>query len=285
MIKGCDLSAVQGVLPDGVWRQMADQGLRFAFLRAVVGNETWVDGSAAENARRARAFGLLVAPYVFLYPLPHLDAREQAEYFVRRLEGMGMRYDELPPMLDAEWPPREERRADRSLTYPWRRWGCSAEQIREHLLECIERCEELTGLVWPLYTYRYWLACIEAEKAPELARRPLVLADYKYSGRWPTDDELAGLKPPPPWTQIAFVQHDGNGGMKLPSGADADFDCFLGTDDELRALARPRGSLLEVLPAAVIDVELARQQMRGAIVDDAIAAYRRTRIDEQLADA
>jgi hypothetical protein len=198
---------------------------------------------------------------------------------------MGMAQDELPPMLDAEWPPREERRKDGSLTYPWRRWGCTAEQIREHLLTCIERGEELTGLRWPLYTYRYWLACIEAEKMPELGRRPLVLADYKYAGRWPTDDELAALKPPPPWTQITFVQHDGNGGMKLPSGADADFECFLGTEDELRALAKPRGSLLEVLPAPIIDVELARQQMRGAIRDDAIADYRRTRIDEQLADA
>lgn len=283
MIKGTDLSAVQGVLPDSVWKALADEGLRFAFLRAVVGNESWVDGSAKENAARARAHGLLVAPYVFPYPLPHLDPVQQAEYFVRRLEGMGMAPGELPPMLDAEWPPREEWKVInevKTLTYPWKRWGCSAPQLREWLLRCIERCEELTGIDWLLYMYRYWGDCIEVQMSPELCRRRLVLADYSLQGKWPTDDQLAALKPPPGFDRITFVQHDGNGGLKLPTGADADFDCFLGDEDDLRALAAPRGSQLEVLPDdPVIDSELARQRMRGAIVEEGIAEYRRSRLD------
>lgn len=244
-----------------------------------------MDGAAAENARRARAHGILVAPYVFLYPLPHLDPRAQAEYFVTKLQGMGMAPDELPPMIDVEWPPREQREKDGTLSYPWKRWGCSATQIREHAIVCVERCEELTGIVWPFYSFGYYLDCIEAEKEPRFANRPLVIANYKYSGRWPSDDELASLKPHAPWSRISFVQHDGDGGMRLPDGRDADFDCFLGTEDELRALASRRGSPLEVLSETGVDVDLARSQMRGAIVDDAIADYRRTRIDEALAAA
>jgi GH25 family lysozyme M1 (1,4-beta-N-acetylmuramidase) len=287
MLKGTDLSAIQGVLADAEWKTLADQGLRFAFLRAVVGNESWVDGSAAENAKRARAHGILAAPYVFPFPLPHLDATEQAEMFVRKLEGMGMAPDELPPMFDLEWPPREEWKVIggiRTLTYPWKKWGCSASQIREWALECLDRCEHLTGMRWLVYSYRYFLQCIEAEKSPELADRPLVLADYTLMSKWPTQAQLDALKVPAPWASIAFCQHDGDGGMKLPSGKDADFDCFLGTEDDLRALTSQRlPDVVPSIPAAVDDRYLMPDDVRhstlGLITDDAITDYRRSRID------
>lgn len=288
MIRGTDMSAMQGNVPDAVWAALAEQGLRFAFLRAVVGNETWVDGSARVNAERARAHGILVAPYVFAYPLPHIDPVKAAEYFVEKLQGMGMAPDELPPMLDAEWPPREEYKVIdgvRTLTYPWRRWGCTAEQIRDWLERCLDRCEELTGIAWLFYSFRYWLTCIEASKSPALGRRGLVLADYTHSGRWPSDAELARLKVPGPWDRILFVQHDGDGGMRLPNGVDADFDCFLGDEDELRSLAVPMGSQLEVVPPAppIVDETAARQRELGYMLEDMIEDYRRRRVDELAA--
>lgn len=284
MIRGCDLSAVQGVLSDAVWKALADQGIVFVFLRTVVGNETWVDGAAAENAKRARAHGIMVAPYVFAYPLPHIDPVKAAEYFVSKLQGMGMQPGELPPMLDLEWPPREEHKVIdgvKTLTYPWTKWGCSAPQIRGWAERCLDRCEELTGLEWLVYLFRYFGTCIEVEKSPALGRRGLVLADYTYSGRWPTDAELAKLKVPAPWDKILFVQHDGDGGLKLPTGMDADFDCFLGSPDELHALAAARGSELEVVtPEPIIDATAVRQRELGYMLDDMIEDYRRRRIDE-----
>lgn len=280
MIRGCDLSAVQGVLPDAVWEQLVEGGVRFAFLRTVVGNETWVDNCAAENAKRAKAHGLLVGPYTFPYPLPHLNPREQAEYFVRRLEALGMLNCSLPPMCDAEWPAREEWKVidgTKTLTYPWRdKWHCSDEQIREWLIEHLERCDELTDAEWMLYSFRYWIVdCVQAWRSPELTRRKLVLADYTLSGRWPSDEELARISPPKGWGSIAFVQHDGNGGLLLPNGGDADFQCFLGTEEELRALAKPTSP-----DAPIIDLEGARLREMSGIVDAAIADYRRTRIIE-----
>jgi hypothetical protein len=54
------------------------------------------------------------------------------------------------------------------------------------------------------------------------------------------------------------------------------------TPPSSRRCARELVHAQEVLPAPVIDVELARRQMRNAIVDNAIAGYRRTRIDDML---
>jgi GH25 family lysozyme M1 (1,4-beta-N-acetylmuramidase) len=289
MIRGTDLSAIQTVLTDAVWKKLADDGIKFAFLRAVVGNESWVDGAAAENARRARAHGILVAPYCFIYPLPHLDPLAQADYFVRRLEGLGLMPDELPPMGDAEWPPREEWKVidgKKTLTYPWRdKWHCNPDQIRDWLEHHYARCDELTGIEWLMYSYRYWMDCVEMWKSPTLTKRKLVLADYTLLGKWPTDEELARLKNPRGFDRIHFVQHDGDGGMRLPNGGDADFDCFLGTEEELRALAAPTGQLIEVAAEMPVDAELARLREMGAIVDDSIGEYRRNRIDEMLTAA
>lgn len=282
MIKGTDISAVQGVLSDAIWQALSDQGIRFAIMRAVVGNETWTDGAAVENAKRAKAHGIVPSPYVFPYPLPHLDPIGQAEMFVRKLASLGTNFDELPPALDCEWPPREEWKVIddvKTLTYPWQKWGCSPSQLRDWIMRCLTRCEELTGCTWLVYTYRYWLKCIEAEKIPELGMRPLWLADYTYAGRWPSDAELARLKPPAPWSHITIVQHDGNGGLKLPGGKDADFNCAL-DEAEFEALTSMRTAHATVADDPVIDLELARHRAMGAMIEDDIARYRRERIDE-----
>lgn len=282
VLKGTDMSAIQGIRPDSEWRALAEMGIRFAILRSIVGNETWSDSAAVENARRARAHGIEAWPYIFLYPLPHLSPDAQAEGFVRRLEAMGLLGG--PVASDAEWPPREEWKVIdgvKTLTYPWLKWGCSAPQIREWLARFLTRLEELIARRSIVYSYRYWLKCIEAHLLPELADRPLWLADYGYSGRWPTREQCAAIRAPAPWSKIAILQHDGNGGLRLPqSGMDADFNVFFGGEAELQALV---GARLDETPATLPEMRIdpgVRLATNALMVEDAIAAYRRERIDE-----
>lgn len=282
MLKGCDLAfPIQGELDDAVWTALEEEGVRFAGMRLVVGNNPGVDTAAVlRHLPRARAHNVLPYPYWFPFPLPHLDPKEQVERFVREVEalgGLGLNVGDLPPAIDMEWPEREKREADGSISSPWKKFGCSAPQIRDWLAAAIARGEELTGVKWLRYTYRYWLSCIEGEKLPELAAGPLWLADYAYQGKWVDDFALALLKPPAPWDKITIVQHDGNGGLKLPNGRDADFNMFLGDEVALLALAGEKGQISEDLSALA---SVAHAEASGLISEDEIAEFRRTRIDE-----
>lgn len=275
LLRGTDLSAIQGVQSDAMWRRLAEAGHRFTILRLVVGNETWIDGAAKANAERAKAHGIAATGYFFPFPLPHLDPRAQTERFVRALEGLGSNVGDLPPAFDMEWPPPEERdKVTGALINTWAKWGCSPAQLREWCLTALEHGEALTGVRWLVYSYRYWLQRIDAAKAPELGARPLWLADYTHRGRWPNIAEYRALKPPAPWSQIAIVQHDGDGGLTLPDGRDVDCNVALrSTIEDLTQTAREPNVVPEVDPIA------SRQEIRGAMVEDMIAAYRKERID------
>src|SRR6185295_11914820 len=93
LLKGIDVSAVQGALPEATWARLAEAGIRFALMRAVVGNETWTDAAAKTNGDRARAQGIVPGAYVFAYPLPHLDPKKEVEEYVRKLEVMKVPLD------------------------------------------------------------------------------------------------------------------------------------------------------------------------------------------------
>lgn len=290
VLKGTDMASIQGVRPESEWRKLQEIGVRFAILRSVVGNETWNDTAARGNAERARAQGIEAWPYIFLYPLPHLSPEKEADAFVRRLEGMRMLGG--PVSVDAEWPPREEwkKNADgtKTLTFPWRKWGCSAPQIRDWLARFLARFEGLTGRLAILYSYRYWLRSIEAHLLPELALRPLWLADYGLAGQWPTREQVARVRAEPPWDKIAIIQHDGDGGLRLPdSGIDADFNVLVGGEKELEALIGQRSASPSVPPPATqqggfLSQDSVRLSTMGLMVEDTIAAYRRERITEDI---
>lgn len=272
IIRGTDVSAIQGELNDDVWKAMADQGIKFAYMRLAVGNETWIDRTAKRNAQRAKTHSVVPGYYVFPYPLPHLDPKKQIERFVQLIDGMGMNPGELPPMFDLEWPPPED----------WPRWKCSPEQLQEWGLVALERAEELTGLKWAVYTYRWWAKMAQLIKAPLYAKYPLVIADYKYSGKWPTPEEVDLLPTIAPWpkAQIMAIQHDGNGGMKLPNGRDADFQVMPGG---MAALVKhTRGRVVECSPDLGLLAArplITESDTFGAIKDAEIATYRAKRID------
>jgi GH25 family lysozyme M1 (1,4-beta-N-acetylmuramidase) len=284
MIKLCDVSAIQGAPP---WDAVRTMGIRGAMLRCAIGNETYRDARFADNVARARDAGLVVGPYFFLYPLPHLDPVQQADYHATLAEYapgrmLGAEVGDLPPAADLEWPPREQREKDGSISFPWRKWGCSADQIRDWGLRYLERQQQLFGCAPLVYSYRYFLTCIESWRSSELAKYPLWLADYFAAGRWPTDEELARLKVPSPWTQITMVQHDGNGGIKLPNGVDADFNAMHGSEEDLLALVGlPRATAA----APEVDVAAAHAGAMRIVLDEQINEYRRARLEKAIDEA
>lgn len=307
-IRGTDVAfPIQGDLNEDVCKKMAEQGIRFAILRLMVGNETWSDQKAVKHhIARLKAHGILPTAYMFDYGLRHIDPKGAVDRFLLLLEGLGMNAGELPPAYDAEWPPpeawikdpdptaidwpdgtRKIKNGAKVLEYTWAKWGVDGSYLRDRYCIAMEHAQKRTGLRFFFYSYRHFLDRIEAWRAPELGYNPLWLADGTFAGRWATRRELARLKVPAPWDKITIVQHDGNGGLRLPNGVDADFNMFMGDDDELAALAAGTGvagtpaSVAAALPEeeATFDLTAAKQEGRSLLIEEEIARYRRDRVD------
>lgn len=285
-LRGVDVSTYQGVITDAIVEALAAEGCAFAYCRGAVGNEAKADDRFKANIDVFRRHGIAAGPYLFPYPLPHLDAVAQAEHQFRLIEGLGSNVGELAPMIDAEWPPREEKETSTGrIVSVWSKWGCTPAQIRDWLEKYGERLDALSGCDCPLYTYRYWWDCIEGWLSGALCSRRLVLADYGMKGRVPTDDELAKLKPPRGFDRVTILQHDGDGGLRLPgagganTGNDVDWNVMPDPDDLFALLGQPRDPA--PLPAELEDLAgVAHAGASGLIVDDMIAEYRRSRIAE-----
>lgn len=279
LLYGTDISAIQGVLDSKTWRLLREIGIRFAIMRAVVGNESWIDAAAKPNLEAAEAEGIVGGEYLFAFPLRGIDPVKQADEWFRRIERFGARAGEMPLALDLEWPPREERTKDGALAFPWRdKWKIDAPFIREWGLRCAQRLEELSGAPPLLYTYRYFWQCIEGHKLPEYGRFPLWLADYGFSGRWPSPAEVARMKGLDPFPEIAIVQHDGNNGMKLPNGRDADFNVMTGGESRLAKLVARDAA---PITTPEVDLTAAKASNLRILIDEEIAAYRRDRFKDE----
>lgn len=231
-VRGLDASSVQGLLP---FSQIKSKGydLRFAILKAQEGNEHF-DPAFEKNAKAAFAAGVQPFAYCFAYPLPTApgsdkgrDPKEQAKLFVDRV----CRYPEFakrPIFLDYEWPPPSE----------WVKWGTSARQINAWCRENAAEVHRLTGVTPVLYTYNWWWAEVSKgadDKGAWAAAYPLWMASYNTQGKWPLPSQNPVI--PRPWVDWLFWQFDGDGGLKLPDGRDADFCLFNGSLEALNTIA------------------------------------------------
>lgn len=244
MLRGLDASSVQGALPVNA---IVDAGLRFAILRAQVGNDGF-DPWFERNMRACLDAGIEVFPYCFFYPLPLKDKKTgrivptrdpkvQAQMFVDRVH----RFPEMrgrPIFIDEEWPEVEN----------WAEWGCSAAQINEAMRVNAAEVARLSGRTPALYTYLFWWNAVASGADVSWAGAyPLWMAWYVKS--WPGP----GSKPrtPKPWSSALFWQWDGNGGELLPNGVDSDFCVFDGDEADLRAFASGASDSTPTLPVEV----------------------------------
>ncbi len=213
MIRGLDASSVQGLLPI---QSLDAAGVRFLIHKCQQGNDG-KDPYFERNVLSARNAGWRVGAYHFLYPLPHLDPKAQAEGFFRASE-LGTLDGDLPPALDLEWPDPDKGFAN---------WGCTPAQVADWGAACAERVTELFGRKPLVYTYPYFMSKLRAGDVAWLEAYPLWIASY-------------AAKPliPAPWTDWAVWQYDGNGGERMPNGVDADFNRFNGDEAALAAFCR-----------------------------------------------
>lgn len=233
MIRGLDASSVQGALPFS----KLDPALRFVILKAQQGNDGF-DPWFGRNMKAALVNGLEPFAYCFAYPLPPQNPGsviaggipgrnplEQAKLCVDRVHA----FPEMrgrPLFLDLEWPPPNE----------WAKWGCTAEQISGWCRLFCAEVERLSGVTPVIYTYPWWWGAVSQADTSWAADYDLWMADYRHAGSWPSE----GASPviPRPWDDWLFWQFDGDKGLRLPNGVDADFCVFNGTEAELRALVR-----------------------------------------------
>jgi GH25 family lysozyme M1 (1,4-beta-N-acetylmuramidase) len=252
VLRGLDASSVQGAIP----YSRLDRDLAFIILKAQQGNDGF-DSDFERNMKGALAAGFEPFAYCYVYPLAHIDPKAQAKLFVDRV----YRYPQLkgrPLFIDCEWP--EVVAQPPRILKGWREWKCNPAQISAYLRELFAEVERLSGVTPILYTYDYWWAAIR-DGAPAYgfptgadvswaAHYPLWMAWYVKG--WPKLGDAPRI--PRPWSSWLFWQFDGNGGLRLPNGVDADFCVFNGDAVALKALASNEA----VQEAALVDLNTVR---------------------------
>jgi lysozyme len=170
MIQGIDVSDVQGTIN---WPKVYSTGIRFALIKCGNGN-TEIDGKASDelfdqNVAGARAAGLVVGAYHFVYPLPSgpgLPAgrapEEQAKLHFVASGGLGTRRGDLPTFIDFEWPDPSE----------WAKYKCSQSQIADWAARYATTLDALQGRRCGVYTDEWWWTSIEGANILEMSGRP-----------------------------------------------------------------------------------------------------------------
>lgn len=282
---GVDVSAIQGSVP---FDALARGGAAYAFLRCKVGNDQGRDKMFAANVALARACGIFPGAYQFAYPLPHLDPAEQVRAFLdaAQVDGhvLGTFKGELPMALDLEWPPPDGlKKPDGTVGKGWKEWGCEASQILAWGLAALAEMSKQMEQPPVIYTYPHFLKRVlvgaSAADLAELGSYPLWIAGGAgyQNGDGHTPD-LEKEHPPivEPWGgRWLFWQYDGNGGRRMPNGADADFNLFNGDLAALRELVgfEPPSDGSETFIHVVDAIAEANHHM----VEDSIREYRLAR--------
>lgn len=196
-IKGIDISSIQNAKPID-WQWIVDQGIKFVICRAGVGNGG-IDKNYTANVAAAKAVGLKVAAYHFVYPLPTIPSQPlrdpilQAQYHYKSAGG------ELA-CCDFEWPDVGQ----------WSKWGCTAQQINDWGLAYLAEYSRLDGRKMIFYTYPSY--AISVKMSAEYAQYPLWIASYQPNKPWV----------PAPFHDWVMWQYSGGTAMKLSNGIDVD---------------------------------------------------------------
>ena len=189
-VPGIDVSTYQGRID---WRAVATTPVRFAVLRATLGNH-YRDGRYARNVAGARRNGLVVGAYHYAKPgLARRDPRLEADHF---LDVIGLRAGDVIPVLDIE-----------------ETGGLGPRQLRTWASAWLDRVYERTGVRAMIYSGNsFWHSSMR--NTVSLARRdhPLWVAHWyvgapdvparRWGGRgytiwqWSAAGRIAGVDGP-----------------------------------------------------------------------------------------
>lgn len=197
LIKGIDVSVYQG---DNInWKAVSAAGYQFVICRCGVGN-TSKDKNYEKNIAGAKAVGLKVAAYHFIYPLPTIPSQPLRDPKAQAKLHADWAGSDTLAACDLEWPEPEN----------WKKWGCTAQQIIDWTVIYLEEYERLTGIRPIVYTYPYFAKAINLP--PSFAEKwKLWIASYTAT---PTI--------PKPWTDWVLWQDSGGKTTNLPGGGPVD---------------------------------------------------------------
>lgn len=179
VLEGIDVSSIQGVID---WERVAAAGIRFAYVRTVIGLDTR-DAMRAVNAARARKAGVELGMYGVCYPRHGRaqDAEKQAAQLAADHKASGAT---LRPMVDFE------SLSDVPNATP-QEWLAALDAYCDGL--------EAAGLSPILYTYpSFWRSMSGWTADARWAEYPLWIAHYT---------KAAQPDVPPPWTRALVWQY------------------------------------------------------------------------------
>lgn len=199
-VKGVDISSVQANV-DFNW--LVGQGIQFVIVKCFTGNDG-KDPFYEKNIAGAKAAGLKVGIYHFIYPLPTDPAHPGRDALTQARMHYEAAGDQPIVCCDLEWPEPQD----------WSKWKCSAAQINQWTLDYLAEYERLSGVRPIIYTYYFYGKTLNL---------PPQFADYKL---W-----IANFSFPPaiphPWTDWVMQQTGGGNtgvAMRLSNGIPVDTD-------------------------------------------------------------
>lgn len=197
LIKGLDVSVYQG---DKInWKAVAAAGYKFVICRCGVGNGS-KDKNYEKNIAGAKAVGLKVAAYHFVYPLPTIPNQPLRDPKAQAKLHADWAGKDILAACDLEWPEPEN----------WAKWGCTAQQIVDWAVTYLEEYERLTGIRPIVYTYPYFAKAVNLP-ASFAQKWKLWIASY-----------TANPTVPKPWTDWLLWQDSGGKTTNLPGGGPVD---------------------------------------------------------------
>jgi hypothetical protein len=213
-VLGLDRAHWQGTLPVDL---LEASHLAFVAIKATHG-ATGTDAAYQTNWRSAEHC-LWRAPYFWLTATA--PPSEQVDRFATLVQGLGYTNDDLPPEIDAEDPAFLDLGPHTTLA-----------MLEAAILAVKERFRRVpvvyTGTWW-------WDRYVGGLDSAIVAECYLHFAQYPRLWKGAPTDYVAAVRAlpphgrlPVPWAQRSieplYWQFDGDGGLKLPNGVDADFD-------------------------------------------------------------
>lgn len=199
-LRGIDVSYYQGTIQ---WGQVYNDGRRFAIIRVSdgIGFEDPKFESYWSNSDNA---GLVQGAYQFFRP--NQNALDQADLMIRKLNAVGFRASDIPPVLDVE------------VT-----GGESNATIANKINNWVDRVRNQTGRKPIIYTSPGFWSSIGNPDIPNT---------YLWVAHWTT---ASCPSIPPTWAKWRFWQHSSTGSVNGISG-NVDLDRFNGTLAEVKSL-------------------------------------------------
>jgi lysozyme len=193
------------------WRQVADSGAAFAFVKATE-STSYTNPYFADDYAAAHDAGLARSAYHYARPTSDLKtARDQADFFVRTA-GRADQKGDLPLTLDIE-----------------QSGGLAPAQLVAWTHAFVDEMTVLTSRPVLIYTYPYFWQHAMGDTS-DFADLPLWIASYRSGG--PKEPLPGG------WSSWTFWQYTSSG--RIPGiPARVDRSKFAGTAEELAALADP----------------------------------------------